>query len=294
MPPRHYNRRVLPHGAAVDPGRRFLCDTLTPLYYTPVWAELTPEQRLSYNQISATYWNELIAWFELELATGVLEAVQRRAGGPLAARLRAFLAEEHEHAETFRQLNLLSDRERYAANRYSIVKVPRVASTLLKAVARCGFAGALVWVMLILEERSIAVTETSARSGIDPLYARVYAEHARDERRHVHLDLELLETLHDRRPAWLRAANAKLFRVVLSAFLLRPGAASARTIDVLVARHPELAPKKAAMLRELRALGRDRRYHEMMYSRASVPQTFARLDRHPEMQPLRRVLLSYL
>lgn len=279
----------------VDCSRPFICDTLTPLYHAPVYAELTAGERLTYNQLNGMYWNELIAAFELELALAVLRAAAKRDDVPLQVReaLRGFARDEVRHAEIFAALNRASDPRRYANGERVFLRVPPGGRAIVRLLASTPAVAALVWFMLLVEERSIAVTAIAARANIDDAYADVYARHSDDERRHVAIDLELLQAIHDRRGAATRALTAAIFRGAVKRFLVGPGPAALRIVEALIAEHPRLAPLRRRIARELRALARDRRYHEMLYSRDKVPATFARFDRLPEMRTMSSVLLGY-
>lgn len=287
---------MLGDGAVVDRARPFICDTLTPLYYTPSWADLDRAERLTYNQLNGMYWNELIASFEKDLALAVLSATGRRGDVPPAVRerLRGFARDEILHAAVFARLNRLSDPLRYGKREHWFVRTPAGGGAVVRMVAGTAAVAALVWLMLLLEERSIAVTEISTRNaGVDSAYATVYAAHSDDERRHVALDVELLAALHEPRAAAIRRITAAVFRSVVKAFLVGPGPAARRVVDALIEDHPRLAPLRPRFRRELHALAGDRRYHEMMYSREKVPVTFALFDRLPEMRAMSSVLLGY-
>lgn len=287
---------MLDASATVDRTRPFICDTLTPLYYTPTWAELETHERLTYNQLNGMYWNELIAAFEKEMALAVLNAAGRRGGVPasIRERLRGFANDEIEHARAFARLNQLSDPRRYANGERSLLRLPPGAGLLVPLLAASSAVSALVWLMLLIEERSIAVTEIAAcNPDLDPAYASVYAAHAEDERRHVAVDVELLALLHERRGATVRSLTATVFRSLVQGFLIGPGPAAMRIVDALIDSHPRLAPLRPRLRRELRALASDRGYHRMMYSREKVPITFALFDRLPEMHRMQSVLLGY-
>lgn len=274
----------MPRDAAVGDSTRFIADSLTPLYYCPIWQELSDEQRLAYNRISGTYWNELIAWFELELAATTLSALTHRYGdSAMALRVAAFLREEELHAEVFHRLNELSDPARYNGNRMSIVRVPRALRPLLRGAVACGLAPALLWVMLLLEERSIEVMSISCRAGIDDLYAHVYRAHAADEARHVAVDLDLIDRSYVSMNRVTRVATAALFECLVTNFLLRPGAAARRTVATLLAQRPELKPLSARLLDEQARAGEHPEYRRMMYSETMTPRTLERLHALPEM-----------
>ena len=61
--------------ATIDPARWFVCPTLTPLYYAPVYRDLDQRHQRRYNQLTALCFNELIAFFEESFAASVLAAI---------------------------------------------------------------------------------------------------------------------------------------------------------------------------------------------------------------------------
>jgi hypothetical protein len=257
-------------GAVVDRSRRFIADALTPLYYARVWRELREAQRLTYNQLNGIYWNELIAAFERHLALSLL-------GSEIGPRLRELAREEVLHETVFRDLNRLAGSTR------PFISIPAIASAATRMLARTrSGAAALLWVMMLMEERSIAVMSIAAAAGIDETFARVFAAHCEDERGHVAIDIELLEIVH--RGALTRWTAALLFRLIVSACFIGPGRGARVVVDALLEKHPELRPLRRRILAELRALRHDPRYHAMLYDREKVPSTFALFDRHREMQ----------
>jgi hypothetical protein len=128
---------------------------------------------------------------------------------------------------------------------------------------------------------------------IEPRYLAIYRAHLAHEVRHVQIDWHLIEHFYANRSGALRRFNAKLFREAIRRFFLPPTRSAARVIDRLVDEHPELEPLRPAMERQLNDVGRDRAYHEMMYSRESTPITFSLFDRFTEFHAMSRVLLSY-
>jgi hypothetical protein len=286
--------------ASIDKTRLFVCPTLTPLFYTSIYAELSPVQKLRANQISALYFNELISFFETAFAPKVLEGLARaRSGGApeLAGALRGFHEEECRHSEMFRELNRRSAPEWYAAGDMHVLVVPRVARALLEALARHPVAFPfLLWIMLAMEEHSIEVSRRCAqvpKEQIEPHWAAVYRAHLEDEVRHVQLDWHLLDRFYAERPAPVRRMNAWLLRVVMGRFFVRPERTSPRIVALLVAELPELRGLVPRLERELRSLGSHPGYLTMMYSRSVTPLTFALFDRFPELWPMQRVLFTY-
>jgi len=264
-------------GAVVDRTRPFIADALTPLYFTRVWRELTDAQKLTYNQLNGMYWNELIAMFERHLVLALMKS-------EIAPRIRDVVREEVLHEGVFHELNRLAGAPR------TFIDMPRVASSLLRLLARTrSGAAALVWVMMLMEERSIAVMSSSP--SIDPTFARVYAAHVDDERGHVATDVELIALLH--RGIVTRWIAAMLFRLIVTTCFIGPGRGARVVVDALLEKHPELRPLRRRIFAELRALRGDVRYHAMLYDREKVPRTFGLFDQFKEMQFAAQPLLAY-
>lgn len=284
----------------VDGARPFVCETVTPLYYTPSYAALTPGQRLTYNQFTGMYCNELIMFFEQTFAQNVLTALARDRCPLLAPRLAGaldrFLDEERRHTAMFRSLNRRSMPAWYAATDHRLLAIPAgVARAIDWFTRRPAAFPVVVWLMLAMEERGMEFCRRCLRPGnpLEPHYADVYRAHLRDEAWHVEIDRELLGRLHRGRAAPLRQLNATLFRWMLSTYLIVPTRSAVQVLRELAVRFPELAPRLPAMARELVAVGRDPAYHELMYSRRGTPVTFALFDAFPEFHPLRRVIRTY-
>lgn len=284
-----------------DFDRWFVCPTVTPLYYAPVYGELTRGEQLRYNHLTAIYFNELIGYFETSFAVSVLAAVGRaEAAGDdarFSAALRQFVADEQEHTRWWRQLTRLSQPS--AANEIQppLFQIPSALGTLLgKLLARPRLFPAAFWIMLVLEERSLDISRRSLRlevGEIEPRYREVYRKHMEHEAAHVALDCQLLERYFAPRSRPLRWLNARLFRTALRKFLLPPVRGAKRVVERWIAECPQLAGRRTEILGQLEAVGSSPDYHRMMYSRTSTPIAFSLFDRFPEMHALDRVLLCY-
>ena len=279
----------------------FLCPTLTPLYYTGSYHKLTPRQVVRYNQITGMCFNELIALFEDSFANTALQALrtrQHRAAlpGEVLHCLEQFTDEERKHCEMWRRLNRLSEPAWYQQTDRHIIRVPAAARLALRLLARRPHLfPAVIWTMLALEEHSMEISRRCARTEaeLEPRYALAYRLHMEEEVRHVHIDWHLLERLYFDCPFPLRAINARLFRLIMSRFFLRPVNAAARVINLLIREYPELEEHRATMIGELRALDGNEEYQRMMYSRSATPITFALFDGLPEFHDMGRVMRQY-
>jgi hypothetical protein len=287
--------------APIDKSRWFVCPTTTPLYYAPVYQELSHEQQLRYNQLTAVLFNELISFFETEFASSVCAALalgsERTCDDRLRDCLREFIAEERQHTEWWAQLVRLSEPDRYCSTRPMILRVPRTVRAVLRYLTRRPtWFPAVFWIMLALEERSLDISRRCQRMNpddIDPHYLAAYRDHMKDETRHVHIDWHLIETYYANRSLSLRRLNAWLLLSSIARFFLPPTRSAIRVVRTLASEHCELKPLLGTMKKQLRQLGSDRAYQEMMYSRESTPITFRLFDRFPEMHRAHRVLQTY-
>lgn len=277
----------------VDLGRRFVPECLTPLTYTPLYAQLSPGQALRYNQLNGLYFNEVIGLFEETLGREVPEHLLREED---SFPVRQFLREEIAHRAAFERLNRLCAPDWYSDRTYVLLRRPPASNWAIRVAARnLGFLPCLLWVMLAMEEHEVWVAErfTVSDEGLEPNFVALQRAHGEDERRHVGLDADLLARLHGTLPGPWRRANAGAFAWILKTWLCAPGRASARILDRLLAEFPDLAPLRGRMLKELAALGRNPDYQRMMYSRESTPLLFGLFDRFPEFQAMEKVLLAY-
>jgi hypothetical protein len=285
----------------IDRRRWFVCPTLTPLFYAPVYRELSEDHQRRYNQLTALSFSELIGYFETSFAASVLatlaEGRRSETDRNLIACLEEFIAEERRHTEWWRQLNRLSEPELYRHADQAVIQISPFAQWLLGKLTRHPRLFPLVfWVMLALEERSLEISRRCLRvphEQIEPRYLAIYRAHLAHEVRHVHIDWHLIERFYARQSALRRRLNAQLFCLAIRKFFLPPTQSAVRVTNRLVAECPELQPLQNAMKNQLAVVGRDPAYHQMMYSRDSTPITFSLFDRFEEFHVMSTVLHSY-
>jgi len=284
----------------IDRSRWFFCETLTPLYYTRVYRELSDDERRRYNQLTGMLSNELILRLETGFLDRTLAALARRRDrldDDLITRLRSFREDEREHARTWRELNRQSAPEWYARGDGHFVRTPLAVDLIASTIARYPLTLPVVfWIQLAQEERAIAISARCLRVPADrmePSYAAAYRAHVRDEVRHVQIDRELIERFHAPQSMLMRRATAAMFRSVVSRFFLTPAGSTRRVIRALVAEHPRLEVLLPRIWTELAAVVEDPEYHDMMYSRRTTPITFALFDRFPEFHVMATTLMAY-
>jgi hypothetical protein len=275
--------------APLDLSRPFVCHSLTPLYYTPLFAELSSGQQLRYNQLSAISFNEMILFFEQSFDSA-LEALirDRQAVGDddLRGRIRTFLDDERRHVVMWRRLiRATAD----AGGGCGIVRLRRPMATALRSLtSRPRKFPAVVLVMLTLEEHSIDISRRCGRvraGALEPHYAAAYRAHLLDEVHHVRIDHELLDLLIDPLPRWLRAINAAIYRRFIRTMWLRPTAAGGKVVDALVREYPDLVPLGPSLHAALATVEANPAFRRMMFSPQTFPLTFSLIRRYPEFSP---------
>jgi len=273
----------------VDFSKPFVCPTLTPLYYTPIWKELSPEIQIRYTQLTALSFNELIAWFEKGF-TSTLSVLEQSDGVPqeLKALLPGFIEDERRHQRIWWALNRCTDPQRYLSDTAVITRIAPAARTLMKWLVRrpLGFPVA-IWVMLILEEHGNEIARRCAtRRGyeIEPHFAAAYLAHVRDETRHVQIDWHLIDALWPQLKGWRRFLNVWLFRLVIRNLLFRTENAAMSVADELVRERPELRPLLPRIRAQLSTVGGQPEFRAMMFSAEASPITFHLVRRFPELR----------
>lgn len=287
--------------AGVDFSLPFFPAHLTPLHFTPSWPSLTEPQQRRYTQIYALYLNEQTAFFEELLATNLLPALYHRPdriGPDLADDLRQFEAEERRHSRWFREMNHRIDPARFHLESGAYTLIPASPTTLRTTAwfARRPFAFPFwIWLMLLQEERSIAIARECLRPGqaLDPTFRDLHRRHLADEIDHVRWDIKLVERLWLPLPPRTRRLQATLFGWMMREFFTAPKRAGKAVVDAWLADFPELQPAAPKLQADLAALARSRHYHASLYSRETTPRAFALFDQLPEFNNIGKSLLAY-
>jgi hypothetical protein len=285
----------------VDRSKFFVCPSLTPLYYTDLYADLSLSQQRRYNQLCAMGFNELIAFFEGSFASSVLGALaesgQQGHAEEWSQCLHRFLDDEAKHIRWWRELNRLSDPARYRDADSQIIKFSPALLRLLHAItSRPSQFPVVFWIMLALEERSLDISKRvikADRKLIEPRYRLIYKQHLKDESRHVQMDWHLIGRFYGDRSKRTQNLNARLLSFMMGEFFLKPNRSAVRVVTQLAAEHVELARRLPDMIRQLKLLRRNPEYHAMMYSRSTTPILFSLFDRFPAMHRMRNVLMAY-
>ncbi len=284
----------------IDFTRPFFPAHLAALAFVPSWSLLEERHRLRYSQLYALYLNEQTVFFEELLATNVLPLYGRpdRIGADLAEDLRQFEIEERRHSRWFRELNHRVDPQRFRLDEGSYVFVPldERSRNITAWFARRPFSfPCWIWLMLLQEERSIAVARECLKkeTDLEPSFRELHRKHLADEIDHVRWDLKLVECVWLPLPSWKRHLQARLFGIMMAEFFTAPKRAAKAVLQALIDEFPELQSLGSQLHRELRGLSSSRDYHASLYSRETTPRCFALFDKLPEFRDIGRHLLAY-
>ncbi len=281
---------------AIDHSRWFVCPTLTPLYYTSAYRDLSELQQRRYNQLTAMCFSELIALFEQMFAHTLHAAVKELRGqdDSTVTCLEQFVEDEREHVQQWQRLNQMTEPGWYAHRERVITHIPAMFRAMVKSVAQFPqLLPANLWLMLALEEHSLEISRRCLRmdaNRAEPAYRAAYRHHATDEVRHVQLDWHLIERFQGRQSRLWQRANATYVAQLISRVFLPPRRSAMRVVDLLVREDQTLKPLRSLMRKQLCAVAHHPMYRTMMYSPQASPILFALLEAYPEMRPLRRIL----
>lgn len=291
--------------AQPDLSRPFVPEDQTQLYWTPSYAHLNLAQRVRYNQLFALRINEYIMMLERDFVDPVLKALRGHAAigeGPLRGALETMMAEESRHYDAFAALNRRCAPQDYRDSDWCFMRLrahERLALAAMKATARhLPFA---LWIIIAMEESSIGLATSMLRDrGDGPLgpldahFLAVHREHAKDEARHIHVDVHLARACLASMPAAWRALNARLFlRFIRDMTSPKRRGTGARVVRRLAEEFPELAGRRDAMIEELVGLRHHARFQRSLFNRRLNPLAFGLYDEEAALARLGEVLPGY-
>ncbi len=291
--------------ALVDRSRPFLPEDQTQLYYTPGYALLDREQRIRYNQLFGLRVNEYIMMLEREFVEPVLRALRLRArrfgSASLVRELEVMREEEAAHYDAFAALNRRCEPESYAANDYWFMQLKPYERAMIAAMnSGARFLPFALWIIVAMEESSIGLAAAMRRAGdtalgtLDPHFVEVHREHAKDEARHIHVDVHLVQACLHSYPALWRRANARIFTAFMRDMTSpKANGTGARVVRQLIRECPTLAKHEMELIGGLTALKDNADFQRSLFNRGLTPLAFDLYDREPAFSNLAEVLPGY-
>jgi hypothetical protein len=240
------------------------------LAHTIYWKRFSHIERLRANQLMGLLVNELGLAVERGLIGAGLQHLQHlplvRTQPELMARWHELRDDEERHASWFAAFNHHFAPEIYGPAGWCFIAPAPWMIGLAKCCA--GFPGAwriTIWLVLATEEWSCGLAQALAEEPIGELgardadFVRLHGMHAREERRHLRVDEQLLALAAAGVPVTMRRAVVGLVRVMV-AQLMRPKRAAPLMIDRFVEEFPRWRSESAAMLHAVRVIGKDPNY----------------------------------
>jgi hypothetical protein len=285
----------------IDFSRPFIPERFTQLYYAPAYGRLERRHRLRYNQLFAVRVSEQFMAFEQDFTNRVVARLARdpRVDPALSACLARMVREEEAHQAMFHELNGRCLPELYGGGARFFTRLGRLESwafTLATTFARR--LPFLLFFIVALEEYSSALSRAMMKereTELGPLeenFVRVHTEHVKDEARHVHLDVHLIQAIYAGASRLGRRLNARLLASFLRDIVV-PKRSGLAVLRRLIAEHPELKAVEAELTGGLRALAHDQAFQKSLFNRELMPHTFALFDGQPELAILTSVLKGY-
>ena len=285
----------------VERGRFWAPEQLISMYYLPSYAKLSPEEKRRCNQLYAMGICEQIIWLEENFLVKTLRRVLKRADvpAPLRTALDTFIDEEIKHTEMFWRTLEKAEPTWYKRREFRVYLVPRATRMLVNAVLSLPkLFIAWIWVAIFFEERTVDYWRNYLKArkedpaGIDESVTEVQEFHFKDEIRHFQLDQHLLTWLYDPQPAWKRRLAGKMFTALMRGYVYPkniPGGVMAMLGEEFPRLRTEIIP---AMRSELIGLGTSRDFHDLAFSRGSVPKAMALFAEYPELDGLWPMFLA--
>ncbi len=285
----------------IDFSKPFFPSHLMAMAHVPSWNMLDSHHQIRYSQLFALYLNEQTVFFEELLATNLLPALYRRPdriGEDLVFDLKRFEIEERQHSQWFRKLNHQVDPKRFGLDEghYFFIPVHEKVRHASEWFARRPFAfPCWLWLMLLQEERSIAISKECLRKehDMEPTFRRLHQKHLADEVDHVSWDIKLIERVWKPMPQCKRRLNARLLGMMMAEFFTTPKRSGKVVFQTWLNEFPEISSLGPQLHRELQTFSATPEYHASVYSRMITPKCFALFDELVEFRDINRYLLAY-
>jgi hypothetical protein len=303
--PAHCTRTTL--SLEVDSCHPFVPEDYTQLYYTPLYATLSFEHRLRYNQLFGLRINEYIMMLEADLVerllTPLLSLSHIAADVALVQAITTMIQEERGHFAVFAALNRACRPDLYPPGKDRLFShLPGWSQAMFWTVgALAGRLSFALWYLMAMEESSMAMArdminrpETETLGLLDPAFVLVHREHMKDELRHIHIDGRIIDLCIGSGVRAKRALNAQLFQAMLPG-ITRPtrSGSGVKVIHQLIHDMPELADRKEEMIHALMDLKNCRPFQKSLFNRRIMPLTFRVFDNTPELANLGERMIGY-
>jgi len=165
--------------APIDPGKYFLPPPVVSLYGTPLWQEMTEEQRIELSRQEMANVLSVGIWFENVLNRALLNELTRE--DPRSAHSHYTLTEMGDECRHMTMFGKVIDR--VGARPYGLRMRERLAIQLLPFALR----GSLLWVAALVGEEIFDALQRRMMDDpqLQPLVAQLMRIHVTEEARHI-------------------------------------------------------------------------------------------------------------
>lgn len=265
----------------------YIPESLTPLSFTPLYADLSDEDKRSYNHLHGRYFLEQTIFYEQLMGCPALRVIARSAPSEtLRKEARDFIDEENEHSSWFRALLREVAPGVYEDREFVMLKAPWLLRWSTRLSSRwIRLFPALMWLQLMAEERALYFGRIflAHQEDIDPRFLQVQKKHLADEPSHIRRDEAFLQWLWPATPAWLRRMNSRLLRWVIHEFFYLPKRSGWHVVKSWLATRPHLAHRSEEFRQAMDDLAHHAPFLASLYPRKYLPRTNHLAKSWPEL-----------
>lgn len=268
-------------------------ERITPWFYLPSYSLLPVEVQKAYNQLYALAVNEIFSLFEMNFLLKILVKLQSTAAldafPVLKEGLVYFCAEEEKHSEMFWRLGEAARPQYYPGREFYFVKKASVFGRLALEIITTRPQDLLVWVWVAIffEERTLMYSKEYIKgaSSLDSQFVQAHRLHMLEELRHVRMDHFLIDVFYKHQsPLKKKLAGLMMKRVVRD--FASPRRMSYVLAKELAQQFPECQKTFKRLLQELPALGHNKDFHGILFSKDATDRTRELMGQHREFDGL--------
>lgn len=265
----------------------YIPEILTPLYFTPLYAGLSQDERLSYNRKHGLYFLEQTIFFEQILGNPVLRQLIRISPDEhFSHGAQQFVDDEVRHSSWFRALLRDVAPETYSQQDFHLLDVtPLMINGARWAARAVRWLPCLLWLQLIAEERSLYFGRCfmEVEGQLDRRFLAVQKRHMADEADHIRYDEMFIEWLWSRSGQSVRSINAHVLEWVLREFFYLPKRSGWRVVEAWLREFPHLWERRVEFRLAMDDLAGNKRFLDTLYPQKELARTSALSSAWPEL-----------
>lgn len=266
----------------------YIPEMLTPLYFTPLYARLSEDERLSYNRKHGLYFLEQTIFFEQISGNPVLRQLIRISPNEdFSHGAQQFMDDEDRHTSWFRALLRDVAPETYSQQDFHLLEVTSLMIHGARWAARAvRWLPCLLWLQLIAEERSLYFGRCfmEAEGQLDRRFYAVQKRHMADEADHIGYDEMFIEWLWSRSGSGVRKVNARFLEWMLREFFFLPKRSGWRVVEAWLREFPHLWTRRDEFRLAMDDLADNQRFLDTLYPQKDLLRTIELSSAWPELE----------